>query len=135
MKIKGSGLKGGSDTPFMSSLSPKKSKVITCEECGKTFNSGRSKRGHKMFYCMKSKNLDPIEKENRRRIAKEEENMKDNHTIEKEDNSILYVVDKEMEKYMAATTCSYSRFRLCENPKNPMKISGFWPALFDYCGK
>ena len=62
MKINGSGLKGGSDTPFMSSLSPKKSKVITCEECEKAFNSGRSKRRHKMFYCMKSKNLDPIEK-------------------------------------------------------------------------
>ena len=113
MKINGSGLKGGSDTPYMSSLSPEKSKVITCEECGKTFKSGRSKKRHKMFYCVKSKNIDPIEKEKRRKIAKEEENMKDINTIEKEDNSMLYVVDKEMEKYMAATTCSYSRFRLC----------------------
>ena len=40
-----------------------------------------------------------------------------------------------MAPFLETVPGAYSRFRICENPKNPQPLPGFWPALFDYRGK
>ena len=42
---------------------------------------------------------------------------------------------KEMTNIFSSIPDAYAKFRLCENPKDPQVIPGFWPALFDYRGK
>ena len=51
---------------------------------------------------------------------------------EKEANMMVFVVDKKIEDFIATIPSNYARFRICENPKNPVPISGFWPVLLDY---
>ena len=54
---------------------------------------------------------------------------------EKELTSTTYKVDEEMAAFIETVPSAYARFRLCENPRNPQPLPGFWPALFDYRGK
>jgi hypothetical protein len=39
-----------------------------------------------------------------------------------------------MEGILGAIPSAYTRFRICENPRNPTSLPGFWPPLFDYRG-
>lgn len=39
-----------------------------------------------------------------------------------------------MEGIISAIPSAYTKFRICENPRNPTSLSGFWPPLFDYRG-
>ena len=61
--------------------------------------------------------------------------IKETEIHELEKNSVTFSVDEEMEPFILAMTSSYAKFRISENPRNPMPIPGFWPALFDYRGK
>ena len=124
------GLKGGSDTP----LTPSKKELnkIKCGDCGLEFLQERSKNRHAKFYCTKSSNLDPIELNERRRMTIKRDPIKETEIHELEKNSVTFSIDEEMEPFILATTSSYAKFRISENPRNPMPIPGFWPALFDY---
>lgn len=39
-----------------------------------------------------------------------------------------------MEGLITAIPSAYTKFRICENPRNPTSLPGFWPPLFDYRG-
>ena len=54
---------------------------------------------------------------------------------EKELNSTTYKVDQVMAPFLQTVPSAYTRFRICENPRNPQPLPGFWPPLFDYRGK
>ena len=40
-----------------------------------------------------------------------------------------------MAPFLDTVPSAYSRFRMCENPRNPQPLPGFRPCLFDYRGK
>ena len=80
-----------------------------------------------------AKGLTPIELQDRRQLADEEKMDPD---IElKESISTTFTEDSELQEFTASVPSAYARFRLSENPRNPMPLPGFWPALFDYRGK
>jgi hypothetical protein len=68
-----------------------------------------------------------------RLVAEEEEDDRD--LAMKESFSTTFVEDRDIEEFTATIPSAYARFRMCENPRNPKPLSGFWPALLDYRGK
>ena len=100
-------------------------------DCKAEFTLQRNLVAHRKFYCPKTKGLDHLVSS--RREALGEPSEKD--LEEKELTSTTYKVDEEMAAFIETVPSAYARFRLCENPRNPQPLPGFWPALFDYRGK
>ena len=72
-----------------------------------------SKVRHQKWSCPRAKNVDHIEITTRKNAR----SGKFPDDIDKrEKKSTTYVVDKEMEAFVASHTDAYARYRLCENP-------------------
>ena len=125
------GMKGGSDTEVGVTPHEKPTAEKKCEDCGESFKQIGAKNRHQKFRCPKAKNVDHLELTRRSRGGKGKIQLDPN---DEEKNSTTYVVDREMEKYVSTTLNFYAMYRMSENPKNPIPIPGFWPALFDYRG-
>ena len=99
-------------------------------DCKKPFTRLRNLVAHRKFHCVKSKGLDHLVASSR--ATKEAPTEGD---IEEEElNSTSYRVDQDMAQFLDTMPGAYSKFRLCENPRNPQPLPGFWPILFDYRG-
>ena len=130
------GLKGGSDTPitedgFQLKNMPKK--TFICQNCGQNFTAKRNLTAHRKFYCPSTKGLDHLVAAERR--SKKGEMPSEDNIILEELRSTTYKVDSEMQTFLSTIPSAYARFRMCENPRNPQPLPGFWPMLFDYRGK
>ena len=86
-----------------------------CKNCGRIFSEKCNKVRHQKYYCLLVKGINPIDLEKRRKLCEAE--------------------DKQMEEVFESVTSNYAKFKICENPKNPMPLPGFWPILFDYRGR
>ena len=124
------GPKGGADSPCRVESNEK---PFACPDCGSRFTRNFSLTQHKKFYCHKTKGIDHLEATRRRSHTGEPANADD--VAVKESSSTTYRVDSEMEQFIQAHPSPYAKFKLCENPRNPQPITGFWPALFDFRGK
>ena len=109
--------------------------IFICSDCQASFNWKDSLTRHKKHWCPKTKGLDHLEATRRLHIAKGIIIPNKYDIDEKELNSTTYEVDHEIQSFLNTVPSAYAKFRLCENPKNPQPISGFWPALLDYRGK
>ena len=105
--------------------------LLSCTDCMTTFKLQRNLTAHKKFYCAKTKGLDHLVSSSRQALGK----PTDKDIEEKDLNSTTYKVDQEMAPFLETVPSAYSRFRMCENPRNPQPLPGFWPCLFDYRGK
>ena len=123
------GLKGGSDPPiaedgFQLINMPKK--TFICQNCGQNFTAKRTLTAHRKFYCPSTKGLDHLVAAERR--SKTEEIPSEDNIISEELRSTTYKVDSEMQTFLSTIPSAYARFRMCENPRNPQALPGFWPV-------
>ena len=105
--------------------------LISCPDCKTPFTQKYSLTVHRKFYCAKTKGLDHLVASRRQASG----TPKEKDIEEKELNSTTYKVDQEMAPFLQTVPSAYTRFRICENPRNPQPLPGFWPALFSYRGK
>ena len=116
-------------------------KSFHCPDCGKNFSRKFGLDTHKKFYCPKTKGIDHLTSSKRRdeampRLGYPQGRVPTQQEIaQRESTSVTYREDKEMESFLLLIPSAYTRFRLCENPRNPQAVGGFWPALFDYRGQ
>ena len=123
------GMSGQSGGSAESSSSSSSKATFQCPDCGKPYTRKDTLQRHKKFYCPNAKGIDPLEKEKR---------MKNQADVDPDEEPLAITYKdgwKEMTNIFSSIPSAYAKFRLCENPKDPQAIPGFWPALFDYRGK
>ena len=117
------------------------SKSLHCPDCGKNFSRKFRLDTHKKFYCPKTKGIDHLTSSKRRDEALPRPGYPQGwvptqqEIAKRESRSVTYREDKEMDSFLLSIPSAYTRFRLCENPRNPQAVAGFWPPLFDYRGQ
>ena len=113
-------------------MSYNKSSVLKCPNCGEEYSTISNLVRHQKWRCPSAKNVDHIELTRRKNTR----SANDCEEIEKQQKqSTTFVMDKEMEGFISSHPDAYVKYRLCENPRNPVPVPGFWPALFDYRAK
>ena len=102
-----------------------------CVDCEKTFTQKKNLLAHKKYYCVKAKGLDHLVASSRKDLAE----PTDKDIEQQERKSTSYRVDQDMAQFLETVPSVYAKFMMCENPRNPQPLPGFWPVLFDYRGK
>ena len=104
-----------------------------CIRCGIEVASLKSLKRHMYKSCPQLPGLDPIELEFRRTALRRSNKTLNNTNGDSEfENSVVYEVDKEIEKYISSCSDNYAKFKLCEKNKPPLAVQNFWPILLDY---
>ena len=106
-----------------------------CSPCDVHFLNQSNLTRHKIRTCPHQPGIDPIELSLRRK--KNSKASIQNDSVESQEvieSVTIYKINKELEKYVNSCSDSFSKYQVCENLKQPITVSDFWPILLDYRG-